>query len=82
MTNKWQKDGIHWSGDRWGTGTASKVVYPIAGVSRTELEELASKSWLEVPQNKRKKRAKAIVEIDKRDKLARKRLRMDERRNQ
>jgi len=68
MSVKWKPDG--WETIVDGRSRIQKrVKYPIAGVSTSDLEELANKSRDECQPIERKRRGKAIVELQKRGKL-------------
>jgi len=71
---KWKPDSVEWTGARHGQGKPIVKRHSVKGVKREELEELALMSWFDTPKNKRKQRKKAIVEIARRDKLARKEI--------
>lgn len=73
---KWKPDSVEWTGARHGQGKPILKRHSIKGVKLEELEELAHTPWLDVPKNKRKQRKKAIVEIARREKLARKAARV------
>ncbi len=68
MSVKWKPDG--WETVNTGRSRIQRrVKYPIAGVSISDLEELANKSRDECQPIERKRRGKAIVELDKRRKI-------------
>jgi len=68
MSVKWKPDSIEVLRGVRGT-TSRKVRFPIAGVKTSELLELVNKSKEDCKPIERKRRGKAIKELDKRRKL-------------